>query len=352
MRMKDKRLKSRLEEGGIDADTISRVLDSGYFLRDWVEPFSGKTWTSVSDLMYGNKGQSSSFETEKFIAYLKGDFRFDPLPALRRYTVKSVDEISAILSEPYRARLMSRGMLSFRGQTKEHTFKRQIPNPVRADKEGCEVSVMPGLYRQSASIYSFSVPVEEQRSFGWFLPQLEPNDPDAYFNAAHAYDIMRVEQHYATQTAGLDLSFDINTPLFFATHHFERQNNGLAYYRRVSKGEHQGVIYCFCFRDPLVKATEYLIEDFDLFTTHPPKRILRQKCGLPLIGPHERNIAITDLDCIIELHSDFSDESPLAPEWMFPSISEDDFYRKLLEIKDKNPALLPNLVEYEWARTT
>ena len=351
MKKRDERLKIKLEEAGIDPDTVSRVLDSGYFIRDWIDPFSRKTWTSVSDLIYGNKVHSSCFETEKFIDYLKGRSAFDPLPAFRRYTVKSVDDIRTILSEPFRARLMNQGKLSFRGQTKEHTFKRQIPNPVTSDKDGFEISIMPGLYRQSGSAYSFSIPFQEQRSFEWVLPNLEPNNPDVYLASNHAYDIMRVEQHYATHTAGLDLSFDLQTPLFFATHQFERRPNGLAYHRRIPKGEHKGVIYCFCFREPSVKATEYLIKDFDFFKTYRPERVLRQNCGLPLIGSHERNIAVTDLDCIIDLDPDFAEESPLTPEWMFPPISEDPFYKKLIEIRDSNPQLLPNLVEYEWART-
>ncbi len=346
------RLKSKLIDAGIDADFISRVLDSGYIIRDWCDPFSRKTWTSVSDLLYGNKQFSSSFETEKFIAYVKGDSTFESLPPFRRYTAKSIDEIRAILSEPDRARLIRDGRLSFRGQTQEHRLKRQIPNPVRSDRNGYEISILPGLYRQSGPFYSVSDSPEETRSFRWLLDKLEPNNPNVFMDATYAADIMRVEQHYATQTAGLDISFDIETAMFFATHQFEQVENGLSTYRHIPPGQHRGVIYCFCFYDPPVKASEFLIKRFDLFNTHPPERILRQRCGLPLIGPHERNIAITDLDCIIELHSDFWNDVPKIPEWMFPGISEDAFYKKLLEIKDANPALLSNIVEYEWARTT
>mgnify|MGYP007113027026 CR=1 FL=1 len=57
-------------------------------------------------------------------------------------------------------------------------------------------------------------------------------------------------------------------------------------------------------------------------------------------------------NCIFDLHQDFVDDSPLDPAWMFPGVSEDPFYKKLIEIKDSAPTLLPNLVEYEWARTT
>jgi hypothetical protein len=342
-------LKAALIDAGIDTDTVSRFLDSGYFLRNWGDPFSGRTWTSVSDFMYGNKGQSSNFEIEKFIAHLKGEYTFDPLPAFQRYTVKSVEEIRLILAESCRADLMREGRLSFRGQVREHTFKRSIPNPVRANAEGEEISVMPGLYRQGSN-YSFAEPVFERRSLSKIIPLLAPDNPELWADAPFAYDPMRVEQHYASQTPGLDLSFDILTPLFFATHRFERNANGHAYYRPVAKGEHRGVVYAFCFRDPPVRESQYLIQDFDLFKTYPPERILRQHCGMPLIAPDERNIALTDIDCIFDLHPDFDNESPLRAEWLFPRATEDAFYRRLLEVKERFPKLLPDVVEYEWAR--
>ena len=352
MRETFERLRSTLIEAGVDTDTVLRVLDSGYFIRDWVDPFSGKTWTSVSDSMYGNKQFSSSFETEKFIAHLRGDYAFPSLAPFLRYTAKSIDEIRSILNEPTRVNLVREGRLSFRGQTQEHRLKRRIPNPVLSDRNGYELSILPGLYRQSGPIYSFAAPFMEERSFQDLLHELEPNNSSVYVDSACAYDIMRVEQHYATETAGLDVSFDIDTAVFFATHQFEWKENRIASYRQIRTGEHNGIIYCFCFREPAVKATEFLVEGFDLFKTHPPERVLRQRCGLPLLGDHERNIAITDLDCIIELHPDFSDEACKSSEWMFPSVGEDAFYNKLLEIKNADPSLVPNLVEYEWARTT
>ncbi|SOY49789.1 FRG domain protein (fragment) [Cupriavidus taiwanensis] len=73
---------------------------------------------------------------------------------------------------------------------------------------------------------------------------------------------------------------------------------------------------------------------------------------MPLIGPDERNIALTDIDCIIRLHPDFSlpDSFRKRPEFMFPNASEDKFYGKLLELKDQFPEELESVVEYEWAR--
>lgn len=348
-----KPLSEILAAENVSANLIDAVNDSGFYMRGWVDPFSGKTWHSVSDLMYGNKQFSSSFPTEEFIKYIHGNHSFPALPPLRTYTANCVADIHEILADPRRAHYLSEGTLTFRGQPKEYKFKRRIPNPVRADADGLEVSVLPGVYRQTDEFYSFSRVQPERRSFDWLLAELEPNNPEVFLDSSYAYDIMRTEQHYATQTTGLDLAFELDTALFFATYRFKFDATGRAYYEAVPRGEHSGVIYCFRFRDPPVKRTQYLVKDFDLFKTYPPLRIVRQDCGLPLIMPSERNIALTDVDCIINLAPGFSlpDTFQKLPEYMFPSAKEDSFYGKLLELKDEKPELLQDVVEYKWARS-
>ena len=61
-------LQALLAAAGISDDRIEAVLDSGYFLKLWEDPLSGKTHTTVSDALYGNKQFSSSFEIDKFVA--------------------------------------------------------------------------------------------------------------------------------------------------------------------------------------------------------------------------------------------------------------------------------------------
>ncbi|MGF6527638.1 hypothetical protein [Variovorax sp. PvP013] len=336
----------------VPTNLIDSVKDSGFYMRGWVDPFSGRTWQSVSDMMYGNKQFSSSFPTEEFIKYINGNYSFPALPPPRSYDVSSVAEIHEVLAEPRRAHHMSEGTFTFRGQPKEYKYKRKIPSPVRAGKDGREISILSGAYRQTDEFYSFARSCPERRSFEWLLAELEPNNPDVFLDSQSAYDIMRTEQHYATQTSGLDLAFGLDTALFFATHRFKFDETDRAYYEAVPNGEHSGVIYCFRFRDPPVKRTQYLIKDFDLFKTYPPLRIIRQECGLPLIMPSERNIALTDVDCIINLTPEFSlpETFQMSREYMFPSVKEDGFYGRLLQLKDKEPDLLQDIVEYKWAR--
>ena len=339
-----------LRDKKIPEKLINDAIDSGYILRNFHDPFSGYKWLSVSDKMYGNKQHSSSFGIDDFVKYIKGDNVFEKLPSFTEFTAKNYKDIEEILSEPRRQHYINEGTLSFRGQTSQYTYKRKIPNPVRADQNGRELSIFPGLYRQKEELYSFNIIQEEQRSALSVLQELEPNNPNVFFDSSYSYDIMRVEQHYATQTAGLDISFDIETAIFFATYKFLFNSHGNAYHSKIKKGEHEGVIYGFRFRDPPVKKTEFLIEKFDLFKTYRPERVLRQNCALPLFSDYERNIAITDLDFIIYLDKDFDYESKREPSYMFPNIKEDRFYGKLLELKDAHPHLLANVIEYQGSR--
>lgn len=119
----------------------------------------------------------------------------------------------------------------------------------------------------------------------------------------------------------------------------------------AAKGAHNGVIYLFRFTSPTVKKSEFYVRDFDLFKTYQPGRILRQNCGLPLIGDFERNIAICDIDCILRLHPEFECGTLRNPREIFHSAAEDFFYRKLLELKGQFPDELSEVVEYEWARS-
>jgi hypothetical protein len=346
----DERLSRLLRDRTIDEELIDAVLDSGYYVRDWVDPVSGRMYASVSDGMYGSKQFSSNFEIDGFVRYLRGENAFESLPPFNEVTVRTHDELLAVLAEPRRKRYIAEGSLSFRGQPQEFKLKRRVPNPRRSDRDGFELSILPALYRQTSALYSFAPPVDELKPWALLLHELEPNTRNPMLDGAFAYDIMRTEQHYATATQGLDVSFDIGTALFFATYRFRSNDNDTATYTKVKPGDHQGVIYCFRFEAPSVTETEFLIQDFDFFKTNRPERILRQRCGLPLFGGHERNIAITDIDCIIRLAPDFAFESPARPEHLFPDVSQDEFYRVLLALKDRYPEALRTVVEYEWAR--
>jgi len=345
----DQKLIKMLRDAGIAEPVVKDVVESGYYMRDWSD-FMGGKYETVSDLMYGNKQLSSSFKFDAFLRYLNGDDSFDPAPSFVEFTVRSMDDIDAVLAHSHIQRYIADGSLTFRGQVREYRYRRLIPNPYRRAADGTELSILPGAFRQSGAEYRFSIEPPSGMSMDWLFHELEPNNPNVYSDSHFAYDPMRVEQHYASQTTGLDLTFDINTALFFATHKFTI-SNGIATLTPVATGAHKGVIYLFRFTQPSVKKSEFLVESFDLFKTYLPERILRQNCGLPLIGPHERNIAICDIDCILRLHPDFECNTLRSPTEIFPSAAEDPFYRKLLALKGRFPDELTNVVEYAWAHS-
>lgn len=332
-----------LRDRAINEEKIAEVIESGYML------FSVDGMDCIVDQMYGLKGATSCFEIDQFCQYIKGEN--NPFPkhdfSHCTYIVKTIEEIHKILSVDRRQFYLTNGALSFRGQPQEYTFQRKVPNPVRANSSGREISIFPGVYRQDPDgFYSFNVPFQEKRTIQAYLHELEPNDPEIYVYARHTHDYMRVEQHYCTQTAGLDISFDLETAIFFATYKYSSDENNVAYHTKIQKGEHKGVIYGFKFTNPPVNKSQFYINGFDLFKTYTPERLLRQDCGLPLIMDHERNIATTDIDFVIYLHEDFDYQGIKTPSYMFPDESEDQFYGKLMELKKKDPKILSNIVEY------
>ncbi|EKJ7128770.1 hypothetical protein OGO72_000127 [Klebsiella pneumoniae] len=152
-----------LRDKNIPEKLINDVIDSGYILRNFHDPFSGFQLWRVSDKMYGNKQHSSLFNIDDFVKYIQGDNVFEKLPSFTEITVKNYKDIESFLSEPRRRRYINEGRLSFRGQVSQYTYKRKIPNPVRADENGNEISIFPGLYRQKGDIYSFSIIQNEKK---------------------------------------------------------------------------------------------------------------------------------------------------------------------------------------------
>lgn len=143
--MFEARLIKLLQEREVSETLIEKVIDSGYIIRSF-GGFGAAPLEKVSDRMYGSKGLSSNFDIDEFVEYIHGNYSFPEIPPLVEYTVKSYKEIEHILSDPSRQHYKNEGTMSFRGQTSQYTFKRKIPNPVRSDKYGKEISIFPGIF--------------------------------------------------------------------------------------------------------------------------------------------------------------------------------------------------------------
>lgn len=331
-----------LKEKGVEDNLIDKIIRSGYFLQHFISWDYKSTFNTIGDMMYGTKQQSSNFDIDKFISYCKGEYKFEIAPDFTSYTVKTKAEIDEILNDERRKQLIDEGKMSFRGQTEEYYLEREIGNPFRQNKKGKEISILPGVYRNKDFNISFT---NNPKIIQLLVNQIEPSESNDLFSN----DIFRTEQHYATQTEGLDISFDIETALFFSNYKYSMNDEKKATHKLIQKGQHKGVIYCFRFVDPPVKKTDYYIKEFSIFKKYVPERILRQKCGLPFFSDYERNIAVCDIDCIIYLDSDFEYDELLKPCYMFPNREEDKFYDKLLELKNqfRNSRMIENIVEYQ-----
>ena len=90
-------MEALLKERGVSQQRTHDVLESGFYPRDWGN-LSGETWTSMSDMMYGNKQWSSSFPIDRFIAYISGQYEFPALPAFTEYTARSRTEKTSDVS--------------------------------------------------------------------------------------------------------------------------------------------------------------------------------------------------------------------------------------------------------------
>lgn len=342
--MREEELSRLLHDHNVDDEIIEDVIFSGYFLHSYHD-FSSNTYNRISDKFYGNKGGASVFEPSEFVKYLKNEpHKYQPMP-LRRHKVKTFQDIQEIMQEPLTNKFIQSGRMSFRGQSKNHYISRKIPNPIRKDEFGQELTILPGIFRNKPLGKSNLQDFFGESSLLSMLRFLEPGNSDIHEIASYSHDLMRVEQHYTTQTAGLDITFDIRSAIYFATHKYV-SDGACATYEKISRGQHQGSLYLFRFLDPPVKKTEFYIRDFDLFRTYTPERVLRQHCALPMFHEYERNIAVTDLHCIIDLHEDFEDEEGFTYNYMFPGVDEDVFYGKLMELKARFPDHLKNVMEY------
>lgn len=332
-----------LKEKKVSDKLITKIIDSGYFLQHFRSWDNKSILNSVGDMNYGTKQSSSNFDLDNFILYTQGKYNFETFKGYNTYKVKSKDEI---LNDDRKKSLIKEGKMSFRGQVKEYYLDREIPNPFRQDKNRREISILPGEYRgQKYKIDNGGFNFLKPSAIQLLVNELEPD----HNNDLTSQDIFRTEQHYATQTAGLDISFDIETALFFSNYKFSINNENKAFHTKIKKGKNKGVIYCFRFCNPSVKETEFLIKEFSLFKTYTPERVLRQKCGLPFFTYFERNISVCDIDCIIYLDEEFEYENLLEPSYMFPNRNDDKFYDKLIDLKHKykNHNSLKNIVEYQ-----
>jgi hypothetical protein len=377
-------LRRLLIQNNVDSELVTAVIESGYLLVPG--SFAGLYHIEklVSDGFYGGKYGYGLMPVDNFVEYIKtnSDHIHNGHPT---YHVKSLSEVLSILNTGRHRRFAER--MAFRGQTKEYHVKRAFPHPVRRELGGKEPLIIPKYWRrflQDMQSRTFSTPraflntddadeiiyygipnwkelkvLEKINSYSVYGPHCSMYEEMLEFRkrfVAHKKDPRTeehtyiVEQHYGFDSIGLDITFDPRIGLFFATNEFVFVSRAkmLADYVPVRNGEHQGVLYCFVFEDPPIESSENMIKKLDIFNHCVPLRPIVQKCALPAFGPLNVNEAAVELEAVFYLDSDF--ETPLSnlKTELFPSRSSDLFYDLTLKLKNQNPNIWSDIIEYDF----
>lgn len=339
-------LKKELEERGITQDIITKVLESGYVSGSYASGLRfDESTPCILDCYYGNKF-SGMIDYDRFVNYLNGKESYHQ-PDIQKYHVKSIREVRKILALPEFKHFKER--MCFRGQTREHWMKRSIPNPFASNPEGKERFIAPSFWRQCKDIHNPALWSKQDQSiwetsdvnrliYGDITRLSEEEAKRRYelhrLDLPFSRDFVTLEQHYGMKTICMDVTFDVNTAFFFASHKFQTNEENKAEFIQITNGNHQGIVYCFVFESPSVKKTDFLVKKIRAFDHLKPIRPLRQQCGLVSYNRYEVNAASRDLHAIFVLDEGFDTNGLPEAKFLFPGKDEDPFYGALIEEKN------------------
>jgi hypothetical protein len=342
------KLKSELEERGIEKNTVRKTLDSGYVAWNCLKDFrTRETEPCIMDCYYGSKFPSGIIDYDTFVDYLNGKKTFH-LNDIKKYKVKSMRDVIDFLALPEYNHFSKR--MCFRGQSKEYWMKRLIPNPFASNHEGKERFIAPSFWRQCKDVNNpalwsessnpiWETGIADRLIYGDITKLSEEEAKKRYelhkLDLPYSRDYPTLEQHYGMKTINLDVTFDVNTAFFFASHQFHMNEEDKAEYLQITNGKHQGVVYCFVFESPPVYQTDFLIKKIRAFEHLKPIRPLRQQCGLVAFHHTEINAASRDLHAILLLDEDFNTTGLPEAEFLFPNKNKDQFYGALIEEKNR-----------------
>lgn len=133
-------------------------------------------------------------------------------------------------------------------------------------------------------------------------------------------------QHYGLPSPVLDITSSIDVSLFFAQNTIKDDK-----YQKISFEDNEPVIYIMA----LDKTLDLFMSSDKLRHHHKLLRPMRQKCGI-IAGASmmSRNYYARFVTIKIRLKNFIEYDSVITPEYLFPSIEEDTFLKKLLEIQE------------------
>jgi hypothetical protein len=376
-----------MEVRGVSSSVASEASEAGYVVLPIGSGWGSEHQLMVMDCHYGLK-MSGLFDLDEFAAFLGGEQTPEQAPCgTPTYeNARDLQDLQEIVDSPRHRQSIERGFTCFRGQTRDYWMSRPVPNPRICDDRRKERIIAPSYWRgfldqplsardrgPAQSIFEtiLADPLiyhgitdwrtlsnrNDERYGPHSISDLE-DFPDCesqeYYRRWSRHKIQGsskyplIEQHYGKETIGLDITFDLATAAFFASHRWSQlRDSTKATYRPIGNGEHKGVIYLLRFRDPPVRQTDYLVKEIGIFEHLPVERLLRQRCGLPAFHGHEIAAAARDLDAVILLDANFDVCGLPEPSYLFPRV-EDPFYLALLEEKQRAGGAWDWVVDYEF----
>lgn len=348
--------RSKLIEAGLSVDEAHRYVSSGFVYQERSDTFI--------DRYYGGALLSTDMRTRFPFSHLP--FR-DPRPQsrVRVCRARSWRDVRRAIEE---FAVHSRGRLLFRGQTENYKVCREVSNPHFLIDGLGEISLIPSLWRRmlrrrmdsfvsfqnlklaewSLILYSaFDLKDIEYRQkalyergeFVLTMSDMEDcSDPVLQEYGSYRLDLAMgldfnlanllatLLQHYGLDTCVLDMTSSLDVAIFFATHRLTRVEN-VCTYEHVGTNSRKAVLYVLRENHREMQAYE---QDERVIKKLPPLRPMRQDCVISKSAPYALNLPADFLIGVIFLDFDSpSNESKLAPRYLFPCDDEDSFLKAL-----------------------
>lgn len=304
-----------------------------------------------------------------------------PQKELHSFSVRSLEDACAVVEKQLvQINPSLKDRIVFRGENTVHFLKkRAFPNPLVCAKNGLELSLIPSYWRQYTSnnyniademhdylgkrpgidslIYArinledgiHIIRNHEVHSMSDFENIDDPLAQEIYHrfseNKVYGSDDILLSQHYGIKTPCLDVTFDLKTALFFSLYKFVKLDNGKATY--VKNANKNAMVFCLLFTDPCL-STQDMITKIDMFDHIPPIRPLVQKCALVDHDFLSINKSAAHIMFALKISPEFEFAGIPLPQDIFPCVSEDKFYKYVLEMKTNYPEYWGDIIEYDF----
>lgn len=351
-----KNLIAYLRSERIDEDTIDKMVESGFILNSDL----------ITDTFYGqNIAYQPSISIDD-IRYFQANGKWNEKTTLH-YTVNKVNDVGELYEILDSLKKQYKHIL-YRGSTNHFIFKRKFQSPFYSDKDGYEISLIPSFYRKFSKDYMtregngggvlpafnstilrelYNVEIKRllelytknQICFDEFYNKMDDYREIMWQNNISELDLHTIEQHYGLDSNVLDVTFNVDTALFFAFNKLVNIKQNYFDYSIIDKNEYKNaVLYILVPQSTLEDINEWKYTEIKIMDTECVRPV-RQECTSLPVDVDAINRAASEVVSVIRFSDDFvlPDNVP-KKDYLFPSSKDDPFYKYLLkneQIKEK-----------------